>query len=82
MDIKMFQRVSLARDIPDSPLKKGDVATLVDVVKHPEGGEAGCVLEVFNAIGESIDVITVPVSAIEPLSSDEVLSVRHYSRAG
>ena len=33
-------------------------------------------LEVFNAIGESIETIAVPVSAIEVLRPDEILSVR------
>jgi hypothetical protein len=59
----------------------GDIVTLVDFVDHPESNEKGCVLEIFNAVGESIDVITVPMSGIEPLSSDEILSIRHYSRA-
>jgi hypothetical protein len=35
------------------------------------------VLEVFNALGESIAVVTVPEDAVEPLSADDgVLSVR------
>ncbi|MDY7005585.1 MAG: hypothetical protein SWX82_17045 [Cyanobacteriota bacterium] len=41
-----------------------------------EGGENGYVLEVFNAIGESINVIIVHKSAVEPLKQDEILSVR------
>lgn len=42
--------------------------------------EQGCVLEVFNAIGESIDTIAVPISAIEVLRSDEILSVRPLAK--
>jgi len=34
------------------------------------------VLELFNALGESIAVVTVPEDAIEPLRADEVLAVR------
>jgi hypothetical protein len=49
---------------------------LVDRVPHPTGGEMGCVLEVFNALGESIAVVTVPESDVETLSADEVLSIR------
>jgi hypothetical protein len=81
MNIELYQRVSLVRDFPEYNLKKGDIATLVDFVDHPEGKGKGCVLEIFNAVGESIDVITVPMSGIETLSSDEILSIRHYSRA-
>jgi hypothetical protein len=50
--------------------------TLIDRVPHPTGGEAGYILEVFNAIGESIAVITAPQSAVEPLRSHEILTVR------
>ena len=52
-----------------------DIRSL-DIVPHPSGGEPGCVLEVFNAVGESIATVTVPVSNVEPLAADEVLSVR------
>lgn len=77
MKIDLYQRVALAVDEPGSGLKKGDVAMLVDYVPHPAGGEDGCILEVFNALGESIAVVTVKSSQIEPLQPDEVLSVRH-----
>ena len=62
-----MSEVSILRDIPEENLRAGDVATLVDRVDHPHGGEAGAVLEVFNALGESIAVVTVPISAIAPL---------------
>jgi len=48
----------------------------VDRVPHPSGGEEGCILEVFNALGESLSVIAVRESDIEPLQADEVLAVR------
>jgi len=58
------------------------VATLVDFVDHPSTGPGGCVLELFNALGESIGVVTVPEDAVEPLRADEVLSVRPLEVAG
>ena len=76
MKIELYEQVALKQDLPDYGLKQGDIATLVDYVSHPEGGEEGCILEVFNAVGESIAVIVVPISAIAPLPADEVLSVR------
>ncbi len=79
--MELFQKVSLIHDIEKYGLKKGDIATLVDFVAHPDGGENGCVLEISNALGESIDVITVPVSSVEELKADEILSVRHFSKA-
>jgi hypothetical protein len=53
---------------------------LVDRLRHPSGGEPGVVLEVFNALGESISVVVVKESEkeseIEALRADEVLTVR------
>jgi hypothetical protein len=54
---------------------------LVDYVAHPERDEPGCVLEVFNALGESIAVVAVPESHIEDLRVDEVLAIRPLAKA-
>ncbi|MGB3650921.1 MAG: DUF4926 domain-containing protein [Rivularia sp. (in: cyanobacteria)] len=76
MNFELYQRVALKRDLPENKLKTDDVATLIDFVSHPNGGEDGCVLEVFNATGESIAVVIVPKSDIKSLTKDEILSVR------
>ena len=76
MEANSFERVALRRDVEGHWLRVGDVAYLVDRVPHPSGGEQGCVLEVFNALGESIATVTVPESSIEPLEANEVLAVR------
>jgi hypothetical protein len=73
---QLYEQVSLKKDIPKYHLKKGDVGTLVDVVPHPEGLEDGAVLEIFNALGESMYVVAVSVSDINQLLEDEILSVR------
>jgi hypothetical protein len=77
--LELYQEVALTRDLSEYQLKAGDIATLIDFVPHPAGGEEGCILEVFNAVGESIAVVTVPKSAIAPLHADEILSVRSFS---
>ena len=69
-----------ARNYEQQGLKAGDVATLVDYVPRPGGGPGLC-LEVFNAVGESIAVVTVEVSDIGPLQA-EVLAVRPLTQAG
>lgn len=81
MTFELYKDVALVCDIPEHQLKAGDVATLVDLVPHPENGEEGCVLEVFNAIGESITVVVVPVSAIKALQANEILSIRSLASA-
>ncbi len=75
MTYKLFEEVVLTKDIPERRLKKGDVAT---VVEHYPGsdGEDGYSLELFNVLGDTITVITVPESAIEPLTEDEIFSIR------
>jgi hypothetical protein len=82
MTPELYKQVSLRRDVPENGLKAGDVATLVDLVPGPAGRPQGAVLEVFNAIGETICVTSVSIEDVEPLTSDEVFSVRPLPRAG
>ena len=77
----LYTEIVLTRDIPETRLKTGDIATLIDYLDHPHGGEEGCILEVFNVLGESIDVITVPISAIDSLRADQVPSARSLATA-
>lgn len=72
----LYTEVALTRDLPAEQLKQGDVALLIDYLPHPTSGEDGAVLEIFNAIGESIAVVTVPSSAIAPRRADQVPTVR------
>ena len=75
MKYSLFEEVALAKDIPEKGLKKGDVATIVE--HHPvSDGENGYSLEIFNALGDTLDVITVSESGIEPLNANEIFSVR------
>ena len=80
MTYKLFEEVVLTKDIPEKGLKKGDVATIVE--HHPvSDGEDGYSLELFNALGDTIAVIAVAESAIEPLTKDEIFSVRSIEAA-
>ena len=72
----MFSRIALAEDLPEENLCRGDVATIVEYYEGRPGQEPGYELEVFNAVGDTIAVVTVRESQIEPLRKDEVLSVR------
>jgi len=74
MKFKLFTQVAFAEDVPECRIKKGDVATLVEYFDKPEPGYA---LEVYNALGESVDVVAVPETSLEFLSEDERLQVRH-----
>ena len=52
------------------------MATIVEHHAGRLGQEAGYTLEVFNAVGESITVVTVRESQIDPLTANELLHVR------
>ena len=79
MNNELFSEVTLTQNIDEYNLKVGDVATLVDFVPHPDGKEDGCILEIFNAVGESINVVTVSKRAIQPLQANQVLTTRLLS---
>jgi hypothetical protein len=80
MKYKLFEEAVLLKDIPQKRLKKGDVATIVE--HHPvSDGEDGYSLEVFNALGDTIAVITVPESAITSLNENEIFRVRSLATA-
>jgi len=71
----LYDRVALARDLDEYGLRRGDVATIVDTVPHPAGGPIGLVLEVTNALGESLQVVVVAPTDVEPLNANEVFAV-------
>jgi len=75
MSYELFSRVALAEDAPEYKLCRGDIATIVE--RHPASdGEDGYSLEVFNAMGETIAVLTVAESQITSLTSNKVLNAR------
>ena len=76
IQLELYQRVIVNRDVPEENVQQGDLAWLVDYVNDPEGDEAGAVLEVFHVLGESIAIATVPVSSIGRLRPEFVPSAR------
>ncbi len=75
MNFELYKDVVLTRDLPEERLKRGDIVKLVE--HHVAiDGEDGYSAEVFNAVGDTLAVITVPESALEPLREDEVCCVR------
>ncbi len=76
MKFEMFSRVALNTDVPEDGLRRGDVATIVEYHQGRPGQELGYSLEVFNAVGETVAVITLRESQIESLSAQEILHVR------
>ncbi len=81
MKHELFTRVALKTDLPEHGLRRGDVATVVEQHSGKPGQEPGYSLEVFNAVGDTIAVVTVRESQIGPLTSNELLHVRPLAEA-
>lgn len=75
MHPELYTRVVLTRDIPAAHLKAGDTAIYIEHLPVADG-EAGAILEVFNALGETLAVVTVPLSAIETPRANYIPAVR------
>jgi len=76
MTYALYSKVALKVDMPLHKLRKGDVATIVEAHAGRAGLEQGYSLEVFNAVGETLAVVTVSESQIEPLTNNEIMHVR------
>ena len=75
MPFELFKEMKLTRDLPEHRLRRGDLVTLADHHIALDGTE-GYSIEVLNALGETIAVTAVPISALEALRQDEVLCAR------
>ena len=75
MKFDLYTVVALTCDLPAHRLRRGDIVKLVDHHMASDGTE-GYSIEVFNALGDTITVTAVPVSALEALREDEVLCAR------
>jgi hypothetical protein len=68
MKFELYKDVVLTRDLPQERLNRGEIVKLVE--DHvARDGEDGYSAEVFNAVGDTLAVITVPESALEPLQA-------------
>jgi hypothetical protein len=76
MKYELLTQAALEVDLPKHGLYRGDVATVVEYYPRPRGQESGYSLEVFNATGDTVAVVTVRESQIAPLTANELLRVR------
>lgn len=79
MTYELFTRVALKTDLPEHRLRRGDVVTVVEYHPGRPDQEPGYSLEVFNAVGDTVAVVTVRECQIEPLTSNELLHVRQLA---
>jgi hypothetical protein len=73
--MKLYGEAVLTRNLSTHRLRRGDVVKVVDHHVASNGTE-GYSIEVFNAVGDTIAVTTVPADHLESLREDEVLCAR------
>jgi hypothetical protein len=76
MKYPLFSQIVVAEDISSHDLRRGDLATVVEHYAPPPDQEPGYEIEVFNAVGDTVAVVTVRESQIEAPRQDERLCVR------
>jgi hypothetical protein len=79
MKVELYKDAVLTCDVPEHRLCRGDIVKLVDHHVAPDGTQ-GYSIEAFNAVGHTIAVTAVPVSALDPLRQDEILCARTLTR--
>ncbi len=73
--IAPYNRVVLTKQIPEENLFPGDVGTVVEEYRDPEGRVAGYELELFSADGHTLAVSSVPADAVrEATAADRLCS--------
>lgn len=74
MKFDLYSTIMLSRSLPEFGFKKGDVATIVDIIESDKGN--GYILEFFDAQGETISVIPVMESNISKPYEHAVVNYR------
>jgi Domain of unknown function (DUF4926) len=64
MAFDMYSDVILTRDVAERGLRTGDVGTVVERHAVPGVSEEGYSVEFFDMTGNTVAVVTLPVSAL------------------
>lgn len=64
MPFELYRDVILTRDIPENGLRAGDVGTVVERHIVPGLAEEGYSVEFFDMTGNTVAVVTLPVSSL------------------
>jgi len=67
----LFSQVSLAEDLPEHHLKRGDIATIVEHYSMPEGEEDGYSLEGFDVPHITVEVAASQITSISQWQQEE-----------
>ncbi|MBK9123913.1 MAG: DUF4926 domain-containing protein [Chloroflexi bacterium] len=70
--IREHDRIVLTTDLPDGRFRAGDIGVVVMI----HGDHAGYEVEFFTLTGDTLDVVTVDVEQVRPVSEHEILHAR------
>lgn len=71
---ELYQQVVLSKDLPEYDLKKGDSATIVEIIKLKS--KNGYCLEIFDNGGDTLKVIIVDESDISDIKPHSIINYR------
>jgi Domain of unknown function (DUF4926) len=81
MNFLLYSDVILLRDLPDEGVYNGDIGTVVD--RHDVTGlETGYSVEFFDMLGNTVAIVTLPMSCFRIPSSADRPTVRLMATAG
>ena len=81
MDFPLYSDVILLRDLPEESLSVGDIGTVVD--RHDvDGLETGYSVEFFDMLGNTVAIVTLPMSCFRIPSSADRPTVRLMANVG
>lgn len=81
MNFPLYSDVILLRDLPEEGLSVGDIGTVVD--RHDVAGlETGYSVEFFDMLGNTVAIVTLPMSCFRLPSSADRPTVRLMAKVG
>ena len=81
MNFPLYSDVILLRDLPEEGLSVGDIGTVVD--RHDVAGlETGYSVEFFDMLGNTVAIVTSPMSCFRIPSSADRPTVRLMANVG
>jgi hypothetical protein len=75
-----FSDAILTRDVPEHDLRAGDVGTVVEVHRRPDG-TIGYSIEFFDMTGRTVTVATIPAGAVREPTEADLPNVRRRTGA-
>jgi hypothetical protein len=82
MKYKLYTEIYFNQNIDKYSIRKGDIGTIVDYLPSiDESKPDGYCIEVFDAYGDTINLVTVDESKISFIKQNSVLAVRELELA-